>query len=160
MLTTAAAALGNFLPGLQIPTVWVACSVTALLLARTLPTVRSALRKTKATKESALQIQSLLVEEVHGEQAFAFKVSKFQPKMRLRIATISKDNRVSIRTYSVAPGTPPTLKVEDRQIYVKRWLTRTYGDKWNQLALDRRISVPRARNPQFKFGTAPATPMD
>lgn len=158
MLITAIAALGNLLPGLQLPAVWIVSAISALLLARTLPTVRSAMHRTKATKASALQIQSLLGRECPEDQAFAFKVSKFQPRMRLRVATISNDNRLCIRTYSVEAGGEACLEVEDRQVFVKRWLSRNFGEAWNQLALDRRISTPRARSPKVRFGTVTSTP--
>jgi len=157
MLITAIAALGNFLPNLQLPAVWIVSSISTLLLARTFPTLRSALHRTQATKASALQIQSLLGRECHGDQVFAFKVSKFQPRMRLRVATISNDNRLCIRTYSVEAGKEACLEVEDRQVYVKRWLNRNFGEAWSQLALDRRISTPRARSPKVRFGTATST---
>ncbi|OOW06997.1 hypothetical protein MF6394_01715 [Pseudomonas sp. MF6394] len=156
IIATAAVTAVNLLPGFQAPLIWAGCAVSALLLARRLPTVRSSLRRTAATKESALQIQSLLIESGHDEQAFAFKVSKFQPKMRVRVVTVTKDNCLSLRTYSVMPGSTATLEIENRQVYVKSWLGKTFGDKWTQLAQDRGISTPRARSPQLRFKSHPA----
>ncbi len=160
IIATAAVTVVNLLPGFQAPLIWAGCAVSALLLARTLPSVRSSLRKTAATKESALQIQSLLIQAGHVEQAFAFKVSKFQPNMRLRVVTVTKDNCLCLRTYSVVPGSTANLEIENRQVYVKSWLRKTFGDKWNQLAQDRGISTPRARGPQLRFKKLPATPME
>lgn len=156
IIATAAVTAINLLPGFQAPLIWAGCAVSALLLVRRLPTVRSSLRRTAATKESALQIQSLLIDSGHGHQAIAFKVSKFQPKMRVRVVTVSKDNCLSLRTYSVMPGSTATLEVENRQVYVKSWLSKTFGDKWTQLAQDRGISAPRARSPQLRFKSLPA----
>lgn len=160
IIATAAVTSANLLSGLQSPLIWAGCAVSALLLARTRASVRSSLRKTAVTKESALQIQSLLIGAGHGEQAFAFKVSKFQPKMRVRIVTVTKDNCLSLRTYSVIPGSTAMLEIENRQVYVKSWLGKTFGDKWTQLAQDRGISTPKARAPKLRFKSLSATPLD
>ncbi|RMM39129.1 hypothetical protein ALQ79_200026 [Pseudomonas amygdali pv. lachrymans] len=160
IIATAAVTAVNLLPRFQAPLIWAGCAVSALLLARTLPSLRSSLRKTSATRESALQIQSLLIEAGHCDQAFAFKVSKFQPNMRLRVVTVTKDNCLCLRTYSVEHGSTATLEIESRQVYVKSWLSKTFGDKWSQLAQDRGLSTPRARGPQRRSTNLPSTPME
>lgn len=159
MLGTATATAVNLHPDFQSSSIWAAIAFSTVLLARSLSTVRSALRKTQATKDAANQIQSLLLDDVHGDQAFAYKISAFQPKMKLRVATVSRDNRLCVRTYSVAPGEQPHLTVEERQVYVKVWLSKTFAQRWTRLATDRLISVPRTRTPHVRFvptGTSPA----
>lgn len=159
MLGTAAAAVVNFHPDLQALSVWAGIALSSLLLARSLSTVRTALRKSQVTKDAAKQIQSLLLNDVHDNQAFAYKISTFQPKMKLQVATVSRDNRLCVRTYSVAPGQEALLTIEERQVYVKVWLSKTFAQRWIRLAADRRISVPRTRTSQVRFepsGTSPA----
>lgn len=158
MLGTAAATAINLHPDFQISSIWAGIALSTVLLARSLSTVRSALRKNQATKDAAKQIQLLLLDDAHGDQAFAYKISAFQPKMKLRVATISRDNRLCVRTYSVVPGEQPHLTVEQRQLYVKVRLNKTFAQRWTRLASDRRISVPRTRTPQVRFvptGTSP-----
>lgn len=158
MLTTAAATLINFHPDLQIPVVWAVIGLFSLLLARSLKAIRAALHENRATKEASKQIQALLIEDAGANQAFAYKISAFQPTMKLRVATITKDNMLCVRTYNVAPGEPARLTVEERQVYAKAWLNKTFGQKWVRLATDRGISVPRARDPQVRFGRTVTTP--
>lgn len=151
VLLTAVVAVLNLLPSLQQSSVWAICSLVALLLLRSRAAVRASLLKASSIKESALQLQARLLDDNHGDQPFAYKISTFQPKMRLRVAVISKDSRICIRTYSVAPGEPASLQLEQRQAYTKRWLCKTFGEKWYQLAADRMISTPKGRTPQARF---------
>lgn len=155
MFGTSALTAANFLPDLQSPLLWAACAIVALLLARTFPAVRASLLHARAVRASALRLQALVHQDAHGEQAFAYKLSAFQPRMKLRVAVISKDNRVSIRTYRAVPGEQAWLKVEGRQVYAKAWLEKVFGEKWRGLAAERGIPAHRAKGfAQGSLGTA------
>ena len=145
MTATGLAALINIHPMLQLPSIWAVTALSGILLARSIKPVSTALRKTRLTKAAASQIQHLLGIQRDAGQAFAYQFSGFQPDMTLAVATLAGNNYLKVTTYKVGPGQAPKVEVEERQVYVKAWLSATFNEKWERLAESRGMAASRFR---------------